>query len=204
MSSCGSYDSLSSLSSFNITILEDEQQKKRVASRSTRPADVSNHLSTSNRDHKDSYSPSLFELGPSTRDSPRVRHLGHIRQDLAPRQSVDSDGEHEADASPTFEADVNFPPDIPTYRDKKAIGSPLAQVEIMLRKREEKSNMRDGLADKNISLSKAGKTREAEKTLRELKKNTDLTYETTDSYEDGIAKVKKQGGGFFQRFRGQK
>ena len=203
MSSHGSFDSLSSLSSFNIPILEREhplRQNKAVASRSTRPSGVSSHLFTSNRDPDDKYSPSLFGVRSSSRSNSGARDLERVRRDLVPRQSVNGDRDHNAHANPVFEVGADSPPDITMYRVK----SPLAQVEMMLQKREEESNARGGTANEGRGPSRENKNRGAEKMSKELKNNTSVSGEKVNSYKHANAKLrKKEGGGFFQRRKGQ-
>ena len=207
MSSQGSFDSLSSLSSFNIPILEREhplRQNKAVRSRSTRPSGVSSHFFTSNRERDDNYSLSLFDVGSSSRNNPGARHLEHVRRDLVPEQSFNRDRDHKADPNPVSEAGADSPPDITMHRVRKEAGSPLAQVEMMLQKREEESYARGGIANTGRGPSRENKIRGAEMTSKELKKNTSVSGENVNSYKHANAKLrKKEGGGLFHRLKGQ-
>jgi hypothetical protein len=73
----------------------------------------------------------------------------------------------------------------------------------MLQKREEEANSKDGNAEKNTGLNTEDRINHAEKSLRELKKNTASGKEAVDSYKHSNAKLKeKEPGGFFHRLRG--
>jgi hypothetical protein len=208
LSSYNSLDSLSSLDSFNIPIAKRAyplQPNNSVVSRSANASGMPSHLATSNEEQGDSYSHSLFELGSSSRDNYETRHLDYVRRDPVLRRSVDSDRNHDADVDSLLGAVAEFPPDIAMYRVQNAVGSPLAQVEMMLQKRGDENNSNTKNANKDTGLIKEDKIEQAEKRLRELKNKTASGSRPVNSYKHASAKLKKkEAGGFFQRLRGQK
>ncbi len=200
-----SLDSLSSLSSFSLPTVERSHplkvKQQRTANQRTDPPARSLYLSTSEESQEERLSPSLFELKPSPRDSSGTRHLKLVRKDPALRQLVDSEDEGDAESHRASDASAIFPPDISMNRVRNGVGSPLAQVEIMLQKREEEERNKNSGTVADAGPSREHRVRDAEQRLMELKA-TGTSDDVPTLSKSTKLKKKSSGASFLKMFRG--
>ena len=199
-----SLDSLSSLGSFSLPIVEHSHplkvQQQRAGNQLTKSPARSSQLSTSEESHGESFSPSLFELKPSPRDSSGTRHLKLVRKDPALRQLVDNEDEGEWSSHSVSSASAVIPPDILMYRARNGVSSPLAQVQMMLQKREEEEELKKYGTVADAGPRREDRVRDAERRLMQLKAAGTSGDVPTLSKP---TKLKKKSSAFFWKtFRG--